>query len=229
MAFLRLFAICSLLHAVVPWTAQAASFVVDGRANGQFGTYGPSLIRDGLDLVEGEIFGAAGEAIELSATGSVFLGTGVLPTTDPDGAGPFDRVAFLAAPTAYLSLEEALVDAAGTLPTSFSDIGALFAVFVPEAVATSGGFLARNVDVGGSIDSDALFLVGTGPLIFTAPEAGRLYFGVNDALGGNNTGSYTVNTTAVPEPSTAILIGLGLMALAGSATRSPGPASASSP
>ncbi len=203
-----------------PGSGHAASVFVDGRATGQFGTYGPAAIRDGLDLVEVVTFASAGEAIDFTAAGSLYLGTGALPTTGPDGAGPFDRVAFLASSAAFLPLEEALVDGGGSLSPSFDQIGAVFAAFVPAGVRLGPGFLARNLDVGGSIASDSLFLVGSGPVTFVAPGPGSLFFGVNDSFGNNNTGGYTVTTMPVPEPSTGLLVLLGLGALSGASAKS---------
>lgn len=61
------------------------------------------------------------------------------------------------------------------------------------------------------------FLIGTGSS-FTLASAGTIYAVVNDTYYGNNTGSFDVNVTAVPEPAQWALL-IGGFAVAGAAVR----------
>jgi len=58
------------------------------------------------------------------------------------------------------------------------------------------------------------FLIGDGATI-TAPagDGANLFLAVNDTYSPNNTGSYSVGITVVPEPSTLALLGVGAFGL----------------
>jgi hypothetical protein len=55
------------------------------------------------------------------------------------------------------------------------------------------------------------FAIGDGPITFIVPAgASQLELGVNDNLFSDNTGSWNLNVTMVPEPCCAALLGLAL-------------------
>lgn len=75
-----------------------------------------------------------------------------------------------------------------------------------------------NVDDGGDLNGADLFFLGANTL-FTAPTAGQLFFGINDPVANNNSGSFTVTVSdpsAIPLPAAlpimAVTLG-GIMAL----------------
>jgi hypothetical protein len=58
------------------------------------------------------------------------------------------------------------------------------------------------------------FAIGDGPATFIVPAgASQLQLGVNDNLFSDNTGSWNVNVTMVPEPSTCALMVAGVTTL----------------
>ncbi len=192
----------------------ALSVVVDARATGLFGGFGPAGSRSGLGLIEGIDISVPGQAYEIYSAGHIFLGASALPFADPGGLGPLSRISVLASPQGFSPLEGAAIDSGGTLGFEVNHLGALFGVFVPEGVLSAPGFEAIGEDAGGGVAAADLFLIGAGPLFFSAPGPGRLYLGINDPLGMNNAGAFNVTITAVPEPGTALLLGLSMLGLA---------------
>jgi hypothetical protein len=149
--------------------------------------------------------------LTIVAGGTIILNTSnpAAPNVTADGITANSRpLGFI-----YFPLEEAFVDATGLLPPlPILNVGALMGAFVPEDEIEDDdddpGFLARNDDpdpdtnappgsvpdppIVGHIPLDALFLVGSGPFSFEAPEDGTLFLGVNDGFTPNNTGEFTV-------------------------------------
>jgi hypothetical protein len=112
-------------------------------------------------------------------------------------------------------LEEAFVDANGTaaLLVNFTGAGALIGAFTPAATVNNIDFEARNdKNVRGGISAQSLFLVGTGPVSFSALGPGTLFFGISDPRAENNLGSFT--ETVVPVPPAPHHLGTALLLLA---------------
>lgn len=194
--------------------AYATTITVDSHTTGGFGSPNTGW----SDMVLGWTFSGGGEQVEITAAGSITLPnlTGPEGITWPVGAtiGTND----------YFPLEEAAVDAGSlVLPrpvgTPIDLIGALMAAFIPENLYSASSFFSRDEDLVSSgengIASSSLFFVGTGPLIFEASEAGRLYFGINDTYSANNHGQFTATVNAVPVPSALFLFSSGIIALLG--------------
>ena len=182
---------------------------VPSRATGGFG----NIASGWEDMVGAGAFGD-GDILTIIASGTIYVN----PTkmVGPDGWGP-PVDGYEADETSYTPLEEKEVDA-GTFPAPRPNpvphAGALIGAFVPELVANTEGFLARDDDytgVGYGISSQWLFYIGPGPMNWTAPEDGTLYFGINDWWAANNSGEFTVT----PEPATLLLFGLGVPILSG--------------
>ncbi len=175
----------------------AVTRAVSGQLSGMFGQFSGSEEAPN-DMAVGYVFSAPG-VIRITADAAIDMNpiNPLLQNAEADGNLPMDRGATFGGGTNYTPLEEALVDTAGlgALDSRVSHRGALFAAFVPQARATAPGFSARDSDVlteGAGIEASELFLVGSGPTTFTASEPGTLFFGVNDPIGSNNSGSYTV-------------------------------------
>jgi hypothetical protein len=176
---------------------------IDARATGMFGAF--STPTSGEDLAPAFTFTSAGEMIVITATGLISLAPGAVDNVSPDGIAPQDRATVLGG--GYFPLEEAFVDSGGTLPALAPLGGALFGAFVSASVVSNPSFTPKDEDlVSVGIASSALFLVGSGPVSFSAPGPGSLFFGVNDPRGDNNTGSYTGTLNPVPEPTTLFLL-----------------------
>ena len=189
-------------------SAHGAPVLVDSHATGLFGSGGAP---GASALVEGWSLASAGERVSISATGLIDLATNEPGyDTSPSGIGLLvDGIQ--ASNTQFTPDEEKHVEA-GTLilprtaSTTIPAVGALIAVFVPESVASAPGFSATNVEFGGAITPQDVFLVGSGPFEFTAQAPGRLYLGINDTFPTNNSGSFSVTVSAVPEPASVGLI-----------------------
>jgi hypothetical protein len=176
---------------------------VNGQANGMFGEISPGPT--GLNLIHAFDFTSAG-TILISAAGVISIAPGVLDNVPPGGEPPQVRAAVLG--TGYLPLEEAFVDAGGTLPALAPQAGALMGAFVSASIVSNPSFIPTDEDfVSVGIPSSALFFVGSGPTTFSAPGPGSLFFGVNDPRADNNIGSFTATLEPVPEPATLLLFG----------------------
>jgi hypothetical protein len=53
------------------------------------------------------------------------------------------------------------------------------------------------------------FLIGTGGFFNVPAGGGTLFVAVNDSFSGDNNGAYSLNFTAVPEPSVALSLAVG--------------------
>lgn len=197
----------------------ALSVVVDARSTGLLGGFGPAGSRSGLGLTEGIDISAPGQAYEIHSAGHIFLGASALPFADSGGLGPLSRSSVLGSPQGFSPLEGVAIGAGGTLGLEVNHLGALFGIFVPEGVLSAPGFEAVGEDAGGGVAAADLFLIGAGPLIFSAPGPGRLYLGINDPLGMNNAGAFNVTIMAIPEPGTALLVGFAMLGLASTGRR----------
>lgn len=212
-------AVAALVASACPPACPAGIINVAGVRNGQFGAplSGNVAFAADTDLL------SPGNTYQITATGTVT--TGGFPV-GPDGLDGISRGSLIGGFTeGFTPLEEGILDSGGFVPandpmSTVDDFLALIAVFVPTATEAAPGFLAINVDAGGSLQSTDLFLVGNSTL-FTASEQGRLYFGVNEGFTSNNGGAFTVTTQAVvPEPrSTTILAIISVIAIFGRTRR----------
>ena len=137
----------------------------------------------GLDIV-------AGTQLAVTATGTVQYGPMPVQVTGPNGRN-WDGAKFL--PNAVLS-NTVVVSLIGKIGGTTS-IGT--GTPVPEGMPGNGiGF------VGSSYDQ-------------IIPNTGRLFFGFNDLVTswGDNSGSFTVSVSVIPEPSSLTMLGLGALAL----------------
>ena len=204
--------------------ATTASFVrhtttqltVSAFANGGFGPFLGGIAPGGeaKDMVVAAVL-KAGERVTLSSQGQINVADPnpeFFTTADGFNRPPESRPS----PLFFFPLEEARVDS-GDLPVPvpmgtypLMNIGALIGAFVPIEAATYN-FSALNNDPdpneenfsdaipagfeAGDVSSDQVFLVGSGPLTFEAPEDGVLVLGVNDANVNNNAGAFTVTVS----------------------------------
>lgn len=197
----------------IPSDVRAETTIVSlpATANGHFGA--PA---NQVSLVAGKVFTAAGQKVEITASGLINLMSGnAIYTVGPDG-GSFTRQPFIGGilGNVVFPLEEALFDdgdpandpefANGSAPVS--NVGAVFGAFVPLSVTTDPGFLPLNEDPvvlnasppASGIPSDAIFLIGAGPHEFTAPGPGTLYLGINEPFVTNNIGAFSVEVLDLP-------------------------------
>ena len=202
---LRAFATACLGVAMLAGVAQSAVLNVDAKANGGFGSSSGGTL--GTAMVPFAVLGGA--SFQISATGLISVCTGCsgLPLVGPDG------ITFADTPFGngeILPLEER----DGIDPDPSHLLGALIGAFVPTGTTGNHGF---DEDIGGDVAAAALFLIGSGPFLFSAPGAGTLYFGINDSFVANDAGSFTVTitqvrATEVPEPGTLMMLGLAVVA-----------------
>lgn len=190
----------------------ALSVTIGPMASGGFG----EPVSGAGALVPGQEFAAAGEAVEIVVTGTLFLAPGAF-ATGPDGI-PLERQLF--GVPGFTPLEEKLVDAGTPPPIGVGgdvapSVGAAMGAFVPAGVASAPGFSALDDDFAPlGISSSQLFLIGAGPFLFVSPGPGTLFLGVNDMFVSNNSGAFTATLVPIPEPGTSALVGLGLLGLA---------------
>lgn len=192
--------------------AHAGTFNVDSRANGKFG----HLQFSGTAMVQGFHL-TGGQSVDISVTGTISILVGnPSATTGPDGL-LINCNSGLVSCNEFSPLQEAGVDAGTFNPNDPLEphLGGMMAAFIPDTQYTAG-FLAYDTDYGGNIQPSQLFFVGTG-LTYVAPQAGWLYFGINEPYVTNNSGAFTVNyedTPAVPLPAGLPLLA-GALGLAG--------------
>jgi hypothetical protein len=199
---LRAFASACLGVAMLTGVAQSAVLNVDAKANGGFGSSSGGTL--GTAMVPFAVLGAA--AFQISATGLISV-CSCLPLVGPDG------ITFPDTPNGngeILPLEER--DGIDPDPSDF--LGALIGAFVPAGTPGNPGF---DDDISGDVAAAALFLIGGGPYVFSAPGAGTLYLGINDSFVANDSGSFTITITQVratemPEPGTLVMLGLSVVA-----------------
>jgi T5SS/PEP-CTERM-associated repeat protein len=176
--------------------------LVPAQASGFFGF--PSA--GAADLVPAYTFTDAGQQVTINATGTIYL---VTPSSPTNANGLTLQRSFIigGAPSGFLPLEEVLVDAGSPVPitdgsSTILNVGALIGAFVPESIAAQPNFVPRDEDVVTAgqvgISSSGLFLVGAGPVSFTAPGPGRLYLGINEPFVSNNAGSFAVGIALTP-------------------------------
>jgi hypothetical protein len=199
--------------------ARGAFITVGSTASGGFGT----PVSDASNLVMGYAFTGAGQSITIDAGGSIDIGAenpGVY-VTGPAGLTLERSLIIGGFGSAYTPLEEELVDSGNPPPISDGssivlNVGALFGAFVPQSLVDTPGFVPFDSDsVAVGVGAASLFLVDDIPYTFTSTGAGVLYFGINESFVGNNSGSFSVEITAVPEPSSLALAGLGTLGLMG--------------
>lgn len=224
-SFVRLTALATLTTLTMP--AVAASAVVNGNANpnlaGRDAGYtccsgdvapdqSPTLV-SGLTLVSGQplTFVARGEV-----SNTPFVGSG----NNPDGTYSFNT------PFSY--------DDGIAAPSNVNRLNALMGVFLGAASPT-GGPTPERLDFSGGLNFTTvspqigqMFFIGNGLTgdtsasdfggtvqSFIVPTAAtRLFLGTSDGVGWyNNSGQFSVEITAVPEPETyaMLMAGLGLL------------------
>jgi hypothetical protein len=200
---LRALASACLGVAMLTGVAQSAVLNVDAKANGGFGSSSGGTL--GTAMVPFAVLGAATFQISVTGLINVCANCSGLPLVGPEG------ITFPDFPNGngeILPLEER--DAIDPDPSDF--LGALIGAFVPSGTPGNDGF---DEDIGGDVAAAALFLIGSGPFLFTAPGAGTLYLGINDSYVANDSGSFAVTitqvrATEVPEPATLMMLGLGV-------------------
>jgi hypothetical protein len=134
----------------------------------------------------------AGQEILITASGSVIAGSAPGSDVDPNGVGPtHDGTRVVNDTVLPQTVSLTLIGKVGGT-TAIGDGTPL-----PEGLSGKGvGFIGSSYDR-------------------IVPISGRLFLGFNDDVFGDNSGSFSVSLSVVPEPSTLALLGLGSLALVG--------------
>ncbi|MCC9603404.1 PEP-CTERM sorting domain-containing protein [Stieleria sp. JC731] len=218
---MRFSTISCLVILTLIWSEMCpADVVVSAGATGGFGRYDDDVSEGGGDMVLGWDFSGPNQTILISATGTIRIGP-EFPSNGPGGVAiTVDNISVLQ--QTYTPLEQQFVDSGVlTIPRpvgdSLSDTGALIGAFVSSTTASFSKFQPRDPDTLGldgiGIAPQDLMLIGDGEFSFTSTEAGRLYLGINDLFPSNNSGSFTVTITAIPEPTSCFALFLGCSAI----------------
>jgi len=157
-----------------------------------------------------------------SATGTVNLGStdgnyvtdanGTIVTAPTPGSGAANFFTNFATPVGVTPV----VGGTKGIPAGFNAVGTLSNA--PFGALIYGFSTVANPATLSDFIGGTFNLAGAGPLAIPVPAgAVKLYFAVNDLPGarGDNTGSFTVTYTAVPEPgpiALALVGGLGVLA-----------------
>jgi len=135
---------------------------------------------------------AAGSELEISASGTVTYGFSTGQSTGPNGGDTSSQQFFADAVVPSAVIHSLIGKTGGT--TAVGD-----GTPVPEGTPGDGtGFVGVSYDK----------IISSG---------GELFLGFNEEVGGfsDNSGSFSVTVTVVPEPSVAAFFGLGVLALLG--------------
>jgi hypothetical protein len=206
---LRLLVLFKLIFS--QFAIQAATVSVPATAGGGFGLVHLSPVLGSTNFIVGYLFSQTGQTIEIKSSGLINIGISTL-------AGPDGLTLTRGVIDGYTPIEEGLLDFGvpvpiGDMDSTVLNVSALIGAFIPESRASEPGFVPLDSDiVEGSrgIFSSDLFLIGNG-LTFVAPGEGRLYLGINEPYMLNNSGSFSVSVTPVPESSSVMPILFGLL------------------
>jgi hypothetical protein len=212
------------LITLVSTPALADLIVVTSTATGGFGRADMASSHGGGDFVLAWTFTGSGQVINFTATGEINIATGFVPNNGPNGITVQIDNVVAGQDFTYTPLEQALVDASQiTFPRPFGtpllNVGALIGAFVPQGLLNTPGFNPRDpsLSAGVGIPAANLLLVGTNGT-FISTEPGQFYLGINEYFSPNNLnitpGGFLVNVTAIPEPSSVLLLGsAGILAV----------------
>ena len=138
----------------------------------------------------------AGQEILITASGSVIAGSAPGSNVDPNGVGPtHDGTRVVSDTVLGQTVSLTLIGKVGGT-TAFSAGTPTDGSPLPEGVAGKGvGFIGSSYDK-------------------IVPTSGRLFLGFNDDVFGDNSGSFSVTLTVVPEPSAFAFLSLAFLSLA---------------
>jgi len=171
---------CVILGFLSVGASAQTSVFVPGNALGSFGN--PSS--GSVPFVSALTVTGPGTITIAYVSGTVADAGGI--NTGPDGV-PWDTG----------GLQTPLQEAIGVSGGNVNNLDALIGVFVPESRVNFNGFSAidgtKDATRVGIVPS-ALFFVGTGKT-FSVNQAGTLFLGINDMVGGDNGGGFNVTAT----------------------------------
>ncbi len=162
-------------------------------------------LTEGKHVLKFSISSVSGQPIPGNELATVYVPAATMPfdgAGEGDGTTSVEAISLSAGQTVVISAEGTAHDGAhASGPDGYATCSSSCAV---------DGF--QKMELLGRFNSEEPFAIGSGPMVFTAPEDGTLYLGINDNSYGDNTGGYTVHILEAQTGSGVATDGLYLQA-----------------